>query len=186
MKTTKLTKTRLFAIALFGAVAASPAAANEVQIEYNVSGTAEFSLSYDQWYYDNYAVLNNLAAPYDYTTGVSGTIYVSDNGYWGSAVGLFDNHYTIYGPASPPSFSGIDSLLSLAAPETAVISITGETGKEFVQRGDENTFYIVSAVYQVDSVSVPEPPTWAMMGLGFAGLAFAGYRTARPGRALIA
>ncbi len=27
--------------------------------------------------------------------------------------------------------------------------------------------------------SVPEPSTWAMMGLGFAGLAFAGYRTRR-------
>ena len=29
------------------------------------------------------------------------------------------------------------------------------------------------------SKTVPEPATWAMMGLGFAGLAFAGYRTRR-------
>ena len=29
------------------------------------------------------------------------------------------------------------------------------------------------------STAVPEPSTWAMMGLGFAGLAFAGYRTRR-------
>ena len=31
---------------------------------------------------------------------------------------------------------------------------------------------------------VPEPSTWAMMLLGFAGLGFAGYRRARAGRAL--
>ena len=31
---------------------------------------------------------------------------------------------------------------------------------------------------------VPEPSTWAMMLLGFAGLSFAGYRRARAGRAL--
>jgi hypothetical protein len=32
----------------------------------------------------------------------------------------------------------------------------------------------------------PEPPTWAMLLLGFAGLGFAGYRWARAGRALAA
>jgi hypothetical protein len=29
-------------------------------------------------------------------------------------------------------------------------------------------------------VAVPEPSTWAMMLLGFAGLGFAGYRKSRP------
>jgi hypothetical protein len=32
---------------------------------------------------------------------------------------------------------------------------------------------------------VPEPSTWAMMLLGFAGLGFAGYRRARAGRATL-
>ena len=32
------------------------------------------------------------------------------------------------------------------------------------------------------SPTVPEPSTWAMMLLGFAGLGFAGYRRARAGR----
>jgi len=31
--------------------------------------------------------------------------------------------------------------------------------------------------------AVPEPSTWAMMSLGFAGLGFAGYRKAKTGRA---
>jgi hypothetical protein len=35
-----------------------------------------------------------------------------------------------------------------------------------------------AGIYQL-SVGVPEPATWAMMGIGFAGLAFARYRTSR-------
>jgi hypothetical protein len=31
----------------------------------------------------------------------------------------------------------------------------------------------------INITSVPEPSTWAMMLLGFAGLGFAGYRTSR-------
>ena len=33
------------------------------------------------------------------------------------------------------------------------------------------------------SPAVPEPSTWAMMALGFAGLAFAGHRRSRKGAA---
>jgi unsaturated chondroitin disaccharide hydrolase len=38
----------------------------------------------------------------------------------------------------------------------------------------------------LSSLTVPEPSTWAMMLLGFAGLGFAGYRRARAGRATLA
>jgi PEP-CTERM motif len=41
-----------------------------------------------------------------------------------------------------------------------------------------NTFTSTEGTGQVFTLSVPEPSTWAMMGLGFAGLAFAGYRRA--------
>jgi hypothetical protein len=34
------------------------------------------------------------------------------------------------------------------------------------------------------TLPVPEPSTWAMMGLGFAGLAFAGYRGRRAATAI--
>jgi hypothetical protein len=33
--------------------------------------------------------------------------------------------------------------------------------------------------------SIPEPSTWGMMLLGFAGLGFAGYRKAKSGRAAL-
>ncbi len=38
-----------------------------------------------------------------------------------------------------------------------------------------------SPAFEFDmAAGVPEPATWAMMGIGFAGLAFAGFRTRRP------
>jgi PEP-CTERM motif len=37
----------------------------------------------------------------------------------------------------------------------------------------------IAAIGGIYSSAVPEPSTWAMMGLGFAGLAFAGYRSRR-------
>jgi hypothetical protein len=42
-----------------------------------------------------------------------------------------------------------------------------------------NYFYPTNAQFAYSVSTVPEPSTWAMMGLGFAGLAFAGYRARR-------
>jgi hypothetical protein len=43
-----------------------------------------------------------------------------------------------------------------------------------------------AAVFEVTTGLVPEPSTWAMMLLGFAGLGFAGYRSARKAGAMAA
>ena len=40
--------------------------------------------------------------------------------------------------------------------------------------------------FSVSGTVIPEPSTWAMMLLGFAGLAFSGYRQARAGHATLA
>jgi PEP-CTERM motif len=40
-----------------------------------------------------------------------------------------------------------------------------------------------NAAFSVSGTTVPEPSTWAMMLLGFAGLSFAGYRQARKAAA---
>ena len=42
------------------------------------------------------------------------------------------------------------------------------------------------AVGESQSSDVPEPSTWAMMLLGFAGLGLAGYRRAKAGEATFA
>jgi len=51
-------------------------------------------------------------------------------------------------------------------------------------QSSENGFYPAlganSAIIAVASSTIPEPSTWAMMVIGFAGLGFAGYRRARP------
>ena len=69
--------------------------------------------------------------------------------------------------------------LPLAVGETASFSIVTETDPA-----------VYTAIYQFENVTVsgavPEPSTWTMMLLGFAGLGFAGYRRARAGHATLA
>ena len=43
-----------------------------------------------------------------------------------------------------------------------------------------------SLAFLLTPTTVPEPSTWAMLLLGFAGLGYAGYRRARAGRATLA
>jgi hypothetical protein len=47
--------------------------------------------------------------------------------------------------------------------------------------GDSNTFNVGTLTF----TAVPEPSTWTMMLLGFAGIGFAGYRRARARRATL-
>jgi PEP-CTERM motif len=44
----------------------------------------------------------------------------------------------------------------------------------------------VAAIGGLSIATVPEPSTWAMMLLGFAGLGFAGYRASRKGASVAA
>jgi uncharacterized membrane protein len=63
-----------------------------------------------------------------------------------------------------------------------VINLGGLPGFTYSQA------FSINDAGQVVGISngVPEPSTWAMMLLGFAGLAFAGYRRANAGRATLA
>jgi hypothetical protein len=77
----------------------------------------------------------------------------------------------------------IDFVLPMGSPLLS-ISLSG-----FFAPGDPTTNWNVthiSLALSGDNYFVPEPSTWAMMLLGFAGLGFAGYRRARAGRALAA
>ena len=74
-----------------------------------------------------------------------------------------DGTPTITGSTSNGRFTFVDSALDITG-----ISISESLGTP------SNSFEIAQI-----TTSVPEPSTWAMMGLGFAGLAFAGYRARR-------
>jgi PEP-CTERM motif len=81
-----------------------------------------------------------------------------------------DGTPTITGSTSNGRFTFVDSFAD----------ITGITVSESL--GTSSNSFEVAQI----TTSVPEPSTWAMMGLGFAGLAFAGYRVRRaPVRAVI-
>ncbi len=61
----------------------------------------------------------------------------------------------------------------------SVLLLAGSNTLEFVgQSALDNTAFIDNV-----SISVPELSTWAMLGLGFAALAFAGHRARRPAAA---
>jgi hypothetical protein len=147
----------------------------EWQIDFHVVGTAEFSLFYDPLFYDNYRYIDGLAPLCDFTGPVAGTIHVSDNGFFGTIVGLFDNNYTVEYGALRSWISGIDyQLTDFAAPAEAYIGVGGGAGSEFVFQtcGWLFAYCTVSATYRVTSVDwtetigetfsvVPEPSTWS-------------------------
>ena len=74
-----------------------------------------------------------------------------------------DGTPTITGSTSNGRFTFVDSFADITG-----ISVSETTAVS------SNSFEIAQI-----TTSVPEPSTWAMMGLGFAGLAFAGYRARR-------
>jgi PEP-CTERM motif len=58
-------------------------------------------------------------------------------------------------------------------------------GLSFATTG--GAFVLTSAgdtTFTATTTTIPEPSTWAMMALGFAGLGFLGYRKTRSGNAL--
>jgi hypothetical protein len=53
----------------------------------------------------------------------------------------------------------------------------------YTQSGGAGAGISASATYSVTTTTVPEPSTWAMMMLGFAGLGYAAFRRASKDRA---
>jgi hypothetical protein len=84
----------------------------------------------------------------------------------GSASGLLYDDGRPFGGLVVSSSAGLPSFQ--ATPE----EFDAATGASTDDVGSSFTFVQVSG-------AIPEPPTWAMMLLGFAGLGYAGYRKAR-------
>ena len=101
------------------------------------------------------------------------TYYDANNGLYGTGTKLASANFT-----TSPSAAG-----PYSTPETvpAFYSLT----EEYIVDIPIGASPVVLATISLQSYpnsaqpTVPESSTWAMMGLGFAGLAFAGYRTSR-------
>jgi hypothetical protein len=123
-------------------------------------------------------------------------ITTSSPGNEGTPVGYRANDGTDYfntGQAYPIDTLGLlfdvntTTPVSGAYPLFAVWSNTAQGGYSAAFTGvvDGVEYYNIQGSAAV-SGAVPEPSTWAMLLLGFAGLGFAGYRRARAGHATLA
>jgi hypothetical protein len=88
--------------------------------------------------------------------------------------------------------TGLDPNAPIAAigslDEVAVLGLTGPSGSNPFGTADVTTVLLsdVGGVHGMDFVAAPEPSTWAMLFIGFAGLGFAGCRKAISARGTIA
>lgn len=91
----------------------------------------------------------------------------------------------------------LEFTLDPSQPSTAEVTVAELQGNRKLYRID-SFFDIFSQIsieggapipvggFPITGVGVPEPPTWTLLLLGFAGLGFAGYRGTRAGRAALA
>ena len=124
----------------------------------------------------------NSAGGYDFTVeegGPGGEIYNIDN-----ATGL-----TVASQLAPPIC--YIQPCDLSGPDTAQLTPTGNPSSGIISFGFEDqgeTFSATGTLTPAPTVTagVPEPSTWAMMVLGFAGLGLAAYRRAKQNGARFA
>ena len=139
--------------------------------------------------------------PWTFTLTSSGTLTVTDMQVSGDRFELFDNGIAMTPAASPFTAPGQNPGQAAIGDKTSVPVPNVETGMFNINTalGDTNyssgTFGLHPGVNNITGEfigvitfgemefiaesAIPEPSTWAMMMLGFAGLGFAGYRKAR-------
>jgi hypothetical protein len=154
--------------------------------------------------------VNVDAAPLGMGTGPDGTTYMGVQGgssevatwttpqtslsiYWGS----IDGDVCGGGSSSCGNLNSISIQLGTTVLTGAdLIGMSGVLGEGMQGNSADNqlvtirgldpfttvTFATTGNAFEFTLASVPEPSTWAMMLLGFAGLGFAGYRKAQGGR----
>jgi hypothetical protein len=128
-----------------------------------------------------YASIGSTALPQSATLSLgAGVNYLGF--YWGS-VDSFNTLQLFDGTALVATYTGSDIL-------NPANGFQGSTGSAFVNFSTNGTDKITSAVFtstqaafEIDSITtaVPEPSTWALLMIGFAGLGFLGYRRSNRG-----
>ena len=108
------------------------------------------------------------------------TLIPGGPGYFGVPGFIVDN--VLYYPANP-QYVDIYGLAFTASGATWNLWGNGAGSNYSLYSYDPNSGYAPDAG-SVTVSGVPEPSTWVMMGLGFAGLAFAGFRARRTATAI--
>ena len=129
----------------------------------------------------------------DYTIFLSGfefsmTAVKNGNGRVGVS---FDQDYSA--PADLSAFTGagmVDTSVSVTNQGGTPASISSTFGTEVVSYNFTRSGVPGGSIFPppggILTLSIPEPSTWAMMRLGFAGLGLAGYRRTKAGHATLA
>lgn len=127
-----------------------------------------------------YASVGSNVTPQSATLSLGGVNYLGF--YWGS-VDQYNTLQLYSGSTLLATYNGADIL-------NPANGFQGSTGSTFVNFNTFGSQAITSAVFtssqkafEFDNITtgVPEPSTWAMMVLGFAGLGFLGYRRRTTG-----
>jgi hypothetical protein len=131
------------------------------------------SLSLDPQGVANVAV--NFIAPTAGTYNVVSKFFGDDTGERTHLVDVLDNGIQMFAPVSISTDGGVanfDFSVTLAATDKLSFVVYGGSL-------DDCGFCNLSTGLQAQITSVPEPQTWAMMMLGFAGIGFMTYRRSR-------
>jgi hypothetical protein len=114
---------------------------------------------------------------------------VTEPGETGGTSGGFAQPFSSLGPGNPfPVITLLFTTPSLVGysggPLVSLAMLQGGFASTYVPGGD--TFALASGTLTPDTLTVPEPSTWALMLMGFTGLGFAGYRASRRTAAAVA
>ncbi len=126
-----------------------------------------------------------LPPPYSLTSSSTGFFVNQPSGGGHTASSSFNG-------ASTPTYSvlsdgiGTNTQVNMATMEVSTVTPYTVSNTIIFGLAPGTTTSPITDEFSVSATVVPEPSTWAMMLLGFAGLAFSGYRRARAGHATLA
>jgi len=114
----------------------------------------------------------NFTAPTTGTYSVTSECFGDDTGERAHAVNILKNGVALFSPGSISSFGGTQNYdFNVSLSSTDVLSFVAYGGSV-----DNCGFCNLSTGLTAQISAVPEPSTWAMMILGFAGIGFMAYR----------